>query len=258
MNDELDNRTKSLSDEELLNMIDGNPEDFTEEALDAARKEVLNRGGAELLYQKIEEEMEEVKLLENEDIPPKEFEGDNQHELNTGLFSNVRTLKDETIGDVKQRMIPQASGHVEEVINDIQKLLEASNMPINCRWGVVEVKTKQLFSRVRRDCLIVETDEFPDHHAYISVRDFGIYLDSIIIFTVEPGVFKKFLSKKLTGSEDGEALSRPRNILKLQDFNAWSLVVSACFDQAIDSLIEELDKKPSQILNRERTFLDIG
>jgi len=151
-NDELNIRTKNLSDEELLNMIDGNPEDFTEEAVDAARKEVLNCGRTELLYQKIEKEMEEVRLLENMDIPPEEFEGDNQYELTTGLFSNVRTLKDETIGDIKQRMIPQASGHVEEVINDIQKLLEASNMLFNCRWGVVEVKIKQLILRVRRDC----------------------------------------------------------------------------------------------------------
>jgi len=263
MNNELAKRIKNLTDEELLNMVDGDSADFTEEALEVAREEVKARGGTESLYRKIEEQMEQIRQ-ENEKIQMQEelesaeaFERDMHAPRRQGLFSETRKLKDETVNRYLHNMIPGASGHAEQVIVQIQDLIKAVDMPLSCRWGVMEVKTKHLIQRVRRDFLIVESDDFPDHHIYISVRDFGIFLDCIIIFTVEPGVLKKFFSKKLTGTDDVEALSRPRNMLKLQDHGSWTTAVEYCYSQAIDSLVERLGKKPSQVLSREKIFLDI-
>jgi len=263
MNDEFKNRIKSLSDEELLKMINENADDYTEEAVEIARQEVEVRGGIDTLTQKVTEQQQKVeqeeerRLRKEEELQAEARRREAHAPRRKGLLSETRTLKDETVGTMSQRMIPGASGNSDKVLDIIQGHIEASDMPLDCRWGVVEVKTKHFISRVRRDFLIVESEEFPDHHAYISIRDFGMFLDCVLFFTVEPGALKKFLSKKLTGSEDEEALSRPKNILKLQDFNAWKLIVKSCFDQAVNSLVEELGKKPGDVLNRERTFLDI-
>ncbi len=167
----------------------------------------------------------------------------------------TRTLKDETISETQRAFIRNAAGHSEEVIEDIKKRLRESDMPLDCKWGVTEVKTAGWISRVRRDFLIVELSEFPDYHNYISVRDFGIYLDCLRVLTIEPGVVKKLLAKKL--ADDEQALSAPKNILKNQDLEAWKSVVNDCVKQSIDALVERLGQKTSQIRYSEKTILDI-
>jgi len=253
MGDEQKRRIKELSDEDLLNMIDRDPDKYDSESLQAAKEEAEARGGVEHLYEAIGAQLADGESVDLS-VGAAPVESRN-HELLGGLFSDTRKLKDETISEVQFTFIRAASGNADRVTENIQKNLQAANIPLGCRWGVVEVKTKGWISRVRRDCLIVDVDEFPDYHTYISVRDFGIYLDCIRILTVEPGFVKKFLSKRLAG--DPDALSEPKNILKQQDLHSWNETIRDCFKQAIDELIAELGQTPANVRSGEKKFLEI-
>ncbi len=261
MGNELNDRLKGMSDEDLLDMIDKNPEDYTPEAVAAAKKEAERRGGVDKLYEIVDARFQQIAEQEEQSrVVQDALEAETAHEdahglLLHGLFSSTRTLKDETLSEVQFAIVRNAADQAELVIADIKKKLEAASMPLDCRWGVVEVKTKSWVSRVRRDFLIVELSEFPDYHTYISVRRFGTYLDCMRALTIEPGFVKKFLSRKLTGDE--EALSAPKNILKHQDLNTWNGIVKDCLEQAIDELLERLGRKPGSVQRGEKKFLDI-
>jgi hypothetical protein len=253
MSDDMKKRAQQLSDEDLLKMIDKQAADYTPEALEAAKDEAEARGGKDYLYRKIDEEVEariKQRLIDDEkrwnELEESSWQGD---------LSGSRTLKDETLAQVKFSMVRGAAGKAQYVIDNIQKNLDAARIPLGCRWGVVEVKTKGWVSRVKRNFLVVKTEEFPDYHTYISIRDFGAYLDCALIVTLEPGFAKKFLSKRLGGDE--EALSRPKNVLKHQDLHSWFEVVSDCYQQAIDDLVVELGQTPASVRSGTKTFLDI-
>ncbi len=261
MGNELDDRLRGMSDEDLLDMIDRNPDDYTPEAISAAKKEAERRGGVDKLYEIVDAKFQQIAEQEEQSrLAEEAVEAEAEHEdthglLSYGFFSGTRTLKDETLSEVQFAIIRDAADQANQVIADIKKKLEASSMPLDCRWGVVEVKTKGWVSRVRRDFLIVELSEFPDYHTYISIRKFGTYLDCMRALTIEPGFVKKFLSKKLTGDE--EALSAPKNILKHQDLNTWNGIVKDCMEQAIDELLDRLGRKPGLVQRGEKKFLDI-
>jgi len=253
MSDDLEKRMRELSDEDLLNIIDRDQDQHDQETLEAARQEAEARGGIEQLYENIEAEFPIDDTVNDQLLEEAKKRAD--RELLGGIFSDVRTLDDETLYEIQYYFITNAAGNATRVLDSIQKKLEVVDMPLKCRWGVAEVKTKKWISRVRRDFLIVDVDEFPNHHTYISIRDFGTFLDCIRILTVEPGFAKKLIAKKLVGDE--EALSQPKNILKHQDLHSWKEAVSICFKQAIDELIEELGRKPSDVRSGAKTFLDI-
>ena len=261
MSDEFEQGLRGMSDEDLLDMIDKNPEEYTSDAIRAAKEEAERRGGVEKLYELIDakfqliSEQEDQAQAEQEKLYAEAVREGEHALLPHGLFSGTRTLKDETLSEVQFAQIRDAADHAESVIDDIKKKLEAACMPLDCRWGVVEVKTKSWISRVRRDFLIVELSEFPDYHTYISVRSFGTYLDCMRALTIEPGFVKKFLSRKLAGDE--EALSAPKNILKHQDLNTWNEIVKDCMKRSVDELVERLGQKPGQVQYGEKKFLDI-
>ena len=272
MKDEFRQRLESLSDEDLLKMIDKNYLDYTPKAIMVAKEEVRRRGGRYKLNASIEAERK--KFQQEEELARQEAERkraerkrreaeederdgrDAEHELNSfGIFSGTRTLKDETISEVWHTLIPDGAGHVDKVIANIKNNLEQVNFPVKCRWGVVEVKTRAWVSRVRRDFLIVELDDFRDYHNYISVRDYGTYLDCLHVLTVEPNFVKKFLSRKLFGNE--EALSQPKNILKYQDLTTWNTIVQDCVSHGIDMFIKELGQDSSRIITEKKQLLEI-
>ena len=236
-NDALKKRFAGMTDSELLEAYQARFNTFSDAAKTAFNEVLKERGGVDML-----------KLRAG---AGHSSQADGKGDEVTG----VRTLSDETVAEAQFALIDGASGQADRLLEDIQKKLQAAYMPLQCRWGVVEVKTKGWISRVRRDFLIVEVEEFPDYHNYISVGDFGTYLDCLRALTIEPGFVKKFLSRKLTGDEEG--LSAPKNLLKFQDLHSWNTVVKNCVKRSIDELIERLGQKPGQHQYGEQTFLDI-
>lgn len=278
MDDELYDHIKNLSDEELLNIVDGNSDDFTEEAIETARKEAEARGGTELLYKKIEEQMDQVRL-ENEDLmakdgqvelePPNDEpkldeepqstikiyrrEQNGYHQIKT--YSGSRTIKEETILDEWSTMVDNAAGNAQTVLDDIQRRLRESEIPGGCTWSVEEVKSSTFLSRVKREFLIVYLDKFKDYHMYISIRDYGVHLDCCRFLTVEPNFLKKWASIKLTGN--AEALSAPKNILIHQDLRAWKTVVHYAVLESVEALMTKLGKNTKHLQRSSKGLLEI-
>lgn len=165
------------------------------------------------------------------------------------------TLKEESILNEWTMILDNGAGNENSLINDIQNRLEESSIPGDCHWSVEEVKSKGIFSRVKREFLVVNLEQFRDYHMYIGVRDYGIHLDCCRFLTVEPGVFKKWASKKITGTID--AFSIPKNILNYQDLRAWATVVHHDVLDAVSALMKKLDQDPKLIQRGSKGFLDI-
>jgi hypothetical protein len=165
------------------------------------------------------------------------------------------TLKEETILDEWSTMVDYGAPHAKEVMNEIDRQLEAAKIPGDCEWRTEEVKSSGLFSSVKREFLIVRLEQFSDYRMYISVREYGIHLDICRFLTVEPGFFKRSLSAQLSGTDT--ALSAPKNILVQQDLRAWVTVVHHCVVDAVGSVMESLGQDRSKIRRESRGFLSV-
>ena len=165
------------------------------------------------------------------------------------------TLKDEAILDEWNMILDHAAGNSQAVLNAIVHRLDESLIPGNCTWDIKEVKTEGFWGRVRRDFLLVTVDQFSDYRVFIGVRDFGAHLDCCRFLSMEPGLFKKWASEKLTGYED--ALSVPENILVYQDLRAWVTVVHHAVLDSVEALMTELGKDPKLMNRGSRGILEI-
>jgi len=112
----------------------------------------------------------------------------------TRIFT--RKLKEEGILDEWGMVVDSAAGNVRIVLDDIQRRLKESRIPMGCSWRIEEVKSKHLIGRVRRNMLFVTIEQFSDYHMYIGIRDYGAHLDCCRFLTLEPGKVKKWISKK--------------------------------------------------------------
>ncbi len=166
------------------------------------------------------------------------------------------TLKEETILNQWSMLVDGAAARGSEVLDDIQARLQAARIPGNCSWSLEEVQNGGMFSKVRREFLIVRTDQFADHRNYVGVRPYGSNLDLCRFFTVEPGFLKRQLSKAITGGEDG-LLSTPKNILTEQDLSAWVTVVHHCVLDAVKALLSKVGQDPAGLRRETKGFLQV-
>jgi len=254
-------RVEALSDEELLNMIDRDTDNYTEEALKEARLEATKRGGIEKLYEKAEAEFqrkenEEERLQQEEEQLTQFEESDTEGGASTvGMFSRTRILKEELILNKWSTLIDHGAGHADEVLDEIMRRLEEAQIPGDCTWSVEEIKSSTWIARVRREFLIVNLDQFKDYHIYIGIRDYGIHLDCCRFLTVEPGLLKKWISEKITGHID--AFSAPKNILVEQDLSAWATVVHEAVLASVKSLMNKLGQDPALLQRQSKGILEI-
>ena len=192
---------------------------------------------------------------------PREIVGIPQEELDEldtpGWVASGRpvTLKEETIHDQWSMVVDGAGQHAGAVMDDIQRRLDESQIPGNCNWAFKEVKSRGWFSQVRREFLIVRLEQFNDYRIYVAAREYGIHLDVCWFLTVEPGHFKRFIAKKLTG--DTEALSEPKNILIEQDLRAWTTVVHHAVRGSVESIMEKLGQDKNKIHRESKGFLEV-
>ncbi len=165
------------------------------------------------------------------------------------------TLKEENILDEWSTVLEQARDHSDALLEDMQRRLEASQIPGGCTWALVDVQSSAWVSRVRREFLVVQLEQFKDYRMYIAAREYGIHLDVCRFLTVEPGFFKKALAEQVAG--DQGALSTPKNILLHQDLRAWVTVVHRAVVGAVEELMKTLGQDTSRINRKSKGFLEI-
>ncbi len=165
-------------------------------------------------------------------------------------------LKEETILNQWSMLVDGAASRGSEVLDDIRSRLSAAKIPGRCTWSVEEVENGGMFSKVRREFLIVRTEQFSDYRNYVGVRAYGTHLDLCRFLTVEPGFFKRELSKAITGGED-RLLSTPKNTLLEQDLSAWVTVVHHCVLDAVKALMTRVGQDPAGIQRESKGFLQV-
>ena len=262
--DDLKARIHGLSDEELIRMLEDSARmDFMPEAITAAEAEVEARGGLNFLKNQSEaseqEEVEEEDMsVEPDDDAPAEAHQYDAHEIpmaKASIWGSSKVLKEETILNEWSGMIFGAAEHGMEVLKGVHRRLLAAQMPGGCSWGLATVRSTGIISRVKRQFLVVELEQFEDYHMYIGARPYGNQLDCCRFLTVEPGVLKGYIASKLSGSAD--ALSAPRNILVHQDLRAWATVVHRAVIEAVQELYKSLGQDSKHLRRESRGILEI-
>jgi hypothetical protein len=165
------------------------------------------------------------------------------------------TLKEETILNEWSIILDHGAGHEAALLTSIQERMREAAMP-NCHtWALEEVQSSGLFSKVRRELIVVRQEQFTDYRMYIGVRAYGIHLDCCRFLTVEPGFMKKWAAEKLTGASD--ALSAPKNILIHQDLRAWATVVHHAVLSSVEELMKKLNQDTALLQRGSKGFLEI-
>lgn len=165
-------------------------------------------------------------------------------------------LKDEAILNQWSMLVDGAAKRGNEVLDDIQSRLSAARIPGDCDWSIEEVESGGMFSKTRREFLIVKLDQFSDYRNYIGVRAYGTHLDCCRFLTVEPGFLKRQMSQALTGGES-RAFSVPKNLLVEQDLHAWVTVVHHAVLDGVKALYTKLGQDPSGIRRETKGFLQV-
>jgi len=165
------------------------------------------------------------------------------------------TIKEETILDQWSAILDGAAGSNHQLLEDIRQRLAAAQIPGECTWEFEEIKSAGWLSKVRREFLVIRWKQFSDYRLYIGVRDFGVNLDVCRFLTIEPGAFKKFLSRNVAG--DDAALSGPKNILVAQDLRAWLTTVHHVLLNSVDQLLAELGQDSSGIERKSKGMLEV-
>lgn len=165
-------------------------------------------------------------------------------------------LKDEAILNQWSMLVDGAAQRGNEVLDDIQSRLTAARIPGKCEWSLDEVESGGMFSKTKREFLIIRLDQFSDYRNYVSVRPYGTHLDCCRFLTVEPGFLKRQLSQAITGGED-RALSVPKNLLVEQDLSAWVTVVHHAVIDAVKDLYSKLGQDPAGIRRETKGFLQV-
>lgn len=262
--DDIKARIRALPDDELIKMLDDSEQvPFLPEALLAAEEEVEARGGLAAMRNQSGSSGNDDNtddLDENAEVEDNYDAGSryDEHELPRaalGWWGSSKVLKEETILNEWSSMIFGAADHGMEVLKAIHRRLFDARIPGGCTWGLAEVRSTGLISRVKREFLVVELDQFQDYHMYIGARPYGNQLDCCRFLTVEPGRLKGYIATKLKGSAD--ALSAPRNILVHQDLRAWATVVHHAVLDSVQELYKSLGQDTKHLRRESRGILEI-
>ncbi len=165
-------------------------------------------------------------------------------------------LKEETVLNQWSMLVDGAAARGNEVLDDIESRLAAAQIPGNCEWSVEEVESGGMFSKTKREFLIVRLDQFSDYRTYVGVRPYGTHLDCCRFLTVEPGFFKRQVSQAIAPGQD-TLLSGPKNLLVEQDLHAWVTVVHHCVLDGVKALYQKLGQDPSGIRRETKGFLQV-
>jgi hypothetical protein len=112
-----------------------------------------------------------------------------------------------------------------------------------------------MFSGDKRSFLVVSHGGLRDYWMLINARNFGRDLAVSWFLTVNPGLFKKTISKYGYGSP--HALSQNINLFHQQDLQAFIRVSHNCLQKGIEELMGQLKQDYSKLDRRSNGFLSV-
>lgn len=167
------------------------------------------------------------------------------------------TLKDEKVMDRWSVLIANAQGRAEDLFErTISNIKEMSPPDVEYQMEVVKPGWLKGLMGKKREYLMITNGGLKDYRMYIGARDYGRTLDVSWYLTIEPGFFKKQISKALTGSD--KALSFNLDLFTQQDLMAYVSVVHHALLEAVEELMRELGQDPSKVDRQSKGFLGVS
>jgi hypothetical protein len=177
-----------------------------------------------------------------------------------GVWGLIRSIKEgltmvldnERVLESRNFMVEGGAGRGQWVLGKTEQLIIDSHMP-----GITTEQkdvTPGLFGE-KRKFLVVRHSRYKEWHVLIGARSFGEHLDASWFLVVEPGFFKRTVSKNATGNPT--AFSQKIDPFSQQDIKAFKTVAYNCFEKTLYMLHEELQLDPSGFNADTKGYLNV-
>ena len=165
----------------------------------------------------------------------------------------MATISREKVIDQWYGLVERGAGRDQWLIDKTEQLLREAKPP-NVSGRREEVSSG-LFGE-KRNFLIVTHQRLREFAMFINARDYGRDLDVSWYLTVNPGFFKRAISKRLAMG-DANALSMNIDVFAQQDLQAYKTIVHHCLQDALKILMDELKQDYSTIDRTSKGFLSV-
>jgi hypothetical protein len=180
--------------------------------------------------------------------------------LIVGIWGLARSIKEvttmvldnERVIDSFNYIVEGGGGREDWVLRETERLIIDSNMP-----GIVTEQkdvSPEFLALEKRKFLIVRHIKYREFRMFIGARSFGEHLDASWFLAVDPGFFKRTVSKHVTGNP--HALSQRLDFFAQQDIKAFKTVSHECFKRVLEMLMEELKLDPTGLNADTKGFLN--
>jgi hypothetical protein len=174
-----------------------------------------------------------------------------------GLARSIKEVKtmvldNERVIDSFNYIVEGGGGREDWVLRETERLIIDSNMP-----GIVTEQkdvSPEFLALEKRKFLIVRHVKYREFRMFIGARSFGEHLDASWFLAVDPGFFKRTVSKHVTGNP--HALSQRLDFFAQQDIKAFKTVSHECFKRVLQTVLEQLSLDPSGLNADEKGFLN--
>jgi hypothetical protein len=168
-------------------------------------------------------------------------------EVKTMVLDNDRVI------DSYNFIVEGGGGREDWVLRETERFIIDSNMP-----GIVTEQKEvspEFLALEKRKFLIVRHAKYKELRMFIGARSFGEHLDASWFLALDPGFFKRTVSKHATGNP--HALSQKLDFFAQQDIKAFKTVSHECFKRVLQSVMEELKLDPSALSTDTKGYLNV-
>jgi hypothetical protein len=168
-------------------------------------------------------------------------------EVKTMVLDNDRVI------DSFNYIVEGGGGREDWVLRETERFIIDSNMP-----GIVTEQKNvapEFLALEKRKFLIVRHIKYRQFRMFIGARSFGEHLDASWFLALDPGFFKRTVSKHATGNP--HALSQKLDFFAQQDIKAFKTVSHECFKRALVMVMEELKLDPTALSADTKGYLDV-
>ena len=162
------------------------------------------------------------------------------------------SIKADRLIDQWMTIIENAAGHGERIYNSLDIELQKANIP-QVTWSRGEVNMGMMTRG--REFFIIKNAGLREYTMFAFARDVGAHLDCGWMMTVEPGMFKRAFSKRISGSP--LTLSQNMGVFSQQDLSAWTSIVHRTFKRLVQELMVDMEQDITGMNTTSKGFLSV-
>ena len=162
------------------------------------------------------------------------------------------SIKANRLIDQWMTIVENAAGQGEQMYASLDEALKHANIP-QVTWSRGDVNTGMMTKG--REFFIIKNAGLREYSMFVFARDVGAHLDCGWMLTVEPGMFKRAFSKKISGNP--LTLSRNLEVFSQQDLSAWTHIVHRTFLRLVKELMGDMEQDITGMNTTSKGFLSV-